>query len=96
MRRRQDWKKLCKIPSSHRGLILTYDVYTFFVMFDFSLHLIALLEHTGTTTTIFSNPPSCFSLLYDLSSGVHVEPVVWCEDWRLRRGRFQTMNQASK
>ncbi|KAK1971959.1 hypothetical protein LY78DRAFT_13390 [Colletotrichum sublineola] len=27
--RRQDWKKLCKIPSSHHGLILTYDVYTF-------------------------------------------------------------------
>lgn len=38
---RQDWKKLYKIPSSRRGLILTYVVYTFFVL-CVSLHLIAL------------------------------------------------------
>ncbi|KAK1655870.1 hypothetical protein BDP81DRAFT_11545 [Colletotrichum phormii] len=44
--RRQDWKKLCKIPSSRRGLILTYDVYTFFVL-CVSLHLIALSGKNG-------------------------------------------------
>ncbi|UQC83047.1 uncharacterized protein CLUP02_08538 [Colletotrichum lupini] len=74
--RRQDWKKLCKIPSSRRGLILTYVVYTFFVL---CVSFISLRCLGGTGTM---EPESLFpcgligqtlSYFYDLPSNVHVD-----------------------
>lgn len=74
--RRQDWKKLCKIPSSRRGLILTYVVYTFFVL-CVSLHLIALsgrYRHHGPRISFpYGLIGQTLSYFYDLPSNVHVD-----------------------
>ncbi|KAK1446326.1 hypothetical protein CMEL01_10569 [Colletotrichum melonis] len=74
--RRQDWKKLCKIPSSRRGLILTYVVYTFFVL-CVSFHLIALsggYRHHGPQISFPCGLiGQTLSYFYDLPSNVHVD-----------------------